>query len=45
MTYYEILVQLSETPGRALRTRDLRTSQVSRRALSHAGRGCLPTDR
>lgn len=37
MTHYELLVQLSEAPGRTLRMRDLaRFSQVSRSALSHA---------
>jgi DNA-binding MarR family transcriptional regulator len=37
MTYYEILVQLSEAPARTLRMSDLaRHSHVSRSALSHA---------
>jgi DNA-binding MarR family transcriptional regulator len=37
MTYYEILVQLSEAPGRTLRMSELaRHCHVSRSALSHA---------
>jgi len=37
MTYYEILVQLSEAPDRTLRMSELaRHSHVSRSALSHA---------
>jgi DNA-binding MarR family transcriptional regulator len=37
MSYYEILVQLSEAPDRTLRMSELaRSSQVSRSALSHA---------
>jgi DNA-binding MarR family transcriptional regulator len=37
MSYYEILVQLSEAPERTLRMSELaRSSQVSRSALSHA---------